>query len=343
VRQPIRTIAAILLGAALVTSAQAPVFAQTQTQTQAGANEQAKAEARLLADRAFEHFSAGEYQKAIQLFHEADTKFHAPTLVLMQGHAQRKSGNLIEARALYQRVANETLPPDAPKEFRDAQAEANAAVSELTGKTGYLKIVLTGSAADKVQISIDGLPVPPSKLGQPMELNPGKRKIEAIIDAEEGGRSIFKTVLIKPGRTKQIQLAFKKSGIVVEGQKADEDEEDEIPDPKEPGSIVPAAIAFGFGAAGIGVGAVTGFLWLDKKGSIEETCNGAASCDAARADMDARKMFGTVAIIGLAAGGVGLGIGTVLALTRETGEPDEQTAGVSLVIGPASIGLRGRF
>lgn len=341
-RQPIRTIVAILLGAALVTSAQAPVFAQTQAQ--ADANEQAKAEARQLADRAFEHFSAGEYQKAIQLFHEADTKFHAPTLVLMQGHAQRKSGNLIEARALYQRVANETLPPDAPREFRDAQAEANAAVSELTGKTGYLKILLTGSAADKVQISIDGLPVPPSKLGQPMELNPGKRKIEAIIDAEEGGRSIFKTVLIKPGRTKQIQLAFKKSGIVVEGQKADEDEEDEIPDPKEPGSIVPAAIAFGFGAAGIGVGAVTGFLWLDKKSTIEKTCGiGIDDCGAAQADTEAKKTFGTVAIIGLAAGGVGLGIGTVLALTRETGEPDQQSAGVSLVIGPASIGLRGRF
>jgi hypothetical protein len=261
----------------------------------------------------------------------------------MQGHAQRKSGNLIEARALYQRVANETLPPDATKEFRDAVAEAKAAESELTGKTGYLKILLTGGTADKVQISIDGLPVPPSKLGQPIELNPGKRRIEAIIDAEEGGRSIFKAVVIKPGRTKQIQLAFKKSGIVVEGQKADEDEDDELPDPKAPGSIVPAAIAFGFGAAGVGVGAVTGFLWLDKKGKIEDTCNGAATCMGAEGDVEARKMFGTVAIIGLAAGGVGLGVGTILALTRDTGEPDEQTAGVSLVVGPASIGLRGRF
>ncbi|MCK6592173.1 MAG: hypothetical protein L6Q76_31855 [Polyangiaceae bacterium] len=337
-RQPIRTIIAILLGAALFTSAQAPAFAQTD------ATEEAKNEARALADKGYEHFEAGEYQKAIQLFHEADTKFHAPTLVLMQGHAQRKSGNLIEARALYQRVANETLPPDATKEFRDAQAEANAALSELTGKTGYLKIILTGGTADKVQISVDGLPVPPSKIGQPIEMNPGKRRIEAIIDAEEGGRSVFKQVVIKPGRTKQIQLAFKKSGIVVEGQKADEDDEDELPDPKEPGSIVPAAIAFGFGAAGIGVGAVTGFLWLDKKGKIEDTCGaGAGDCPAAQADIDARKTFGTVAIIGLAAGGVGLGVGTILALTRDTGEPEEQTAGVSLVVGPASIGLRGRF
>jgi hypothetical protein len=339
VRQPIRTIATILLGAALFTSAQAPVFAQTD------ANDQAKSEARELADKGFEYFEAGQYQKAIQLFHQADEKFHAPTLVLMQGHAQRKSGNLIEARQLYQRVVNETLPPDATKEFRDAQAEANAALSELTGKTGYLKIVLTGGAADKVQISIDGLPVPPSKLGQPMELNPGKRRIEAIIDAEEGGRSVFKTVLIKPGRTKQIQLAFKKSGIVVEGQKADEEEDDELPDPKEPGSIVPAAIAFGFGAAGIGVGAVTGFLYLDKKAKVEETCAplGGGECGAAQADIKARGTFGTVAIIGLAAGGVGLGVGTILALTRDTGEPEEQTAGVSVFVGPASIGLRGRF
>lgn len=342
-RQSIRTISAILLGAALFSSAPAPAFAQPAPA--ADATEQAKAEARELADKAFEHFQAGEYQKAIQLFHAADEKFHAPTLVLMQGHAQRKSGNLMEARALYQRVVNEGLAPNATKEFREAVDEANQALNEITGKTGYLKIILTGNTADKVQISIDGLPVPPSKLGQPMELNPGKRKIEAIIDAEEGGRSIFKTVTISAGKTKQIQLAFKKSGIVVEGQKGDEEEGDELPDPKEPGSIVPAAIAFGFGAAGIGVGAVTGFLWLDKKGKVEDTCSGfgGGDCSQAQQDIDARKTFGTVAIIGLAAGGVGLAVGTILALTRDTGEPEPTTAGVSVLVGPASIGLRGRF
>jgi hypothetical protein len=107
---------------------------------------------------------------------------------------------------------------------------------------------------------------------------------------------------------------------------------------------VPAAIAFGFGAAGVGVGAVTGFLWLDKKSQIETTCGvGVTTCPGAEGDVQARKTFGTVAIIGLAAGGVGLGVGTILALTRDTGEPDEQPAGVSLVVGPASIGLRGRF
>jgi hypothetical protein len=335
-----RTLATMMLGASLLVGVGAPrpVFAQTD------ATEEAKNAARELANQGFAHYQAGEYQKAIQLFLQADERFHAPTLVIMQAHAQAKLGNFIEARALYNRVVSEALAPNATKEFREAQAEAKAGLEELTGKTGYLKIVLQGGTADRVQITVDGIPVPPSRIGQPIEQNPGKRKIVAMIDAEEGGRSVFQTVTIKPKRTKQVTLAFRKSGIRVEALKSEDEDDEDLP--SEGGSYVPAGISFGVGAAGIGFGAVTGFLWLDKKGAIEEKCGaGMDTCAGAENDVDKRKTFGTMAIIGLVTGGVGVGLGTVLLLTRSTGEPDpDQTAAsMSLMIGPGSLGLRGTF
>jgi hypothetical protein len=350
VRHTLRTIAAITLAAAVITGTPAHALAQPAapaataapdaTEEAKNAAEEAKNAARQLADQGYEHFERGEYQKAIQLFHRADELFHAPTLVLMQGHAQAKSGNIIEARALYQRVTAEALPVGASKEFREAQQEAKSSLEKLEGKTGFLKIVLQGGAPERVQIEVDGIPVPPSRIGQLIEQNPGKRRIVALIDAEEGGRSVFQTVTIKPKRTKQVTIAFRKSGIRVEAEKSDDDDDDTS---SEPGSIVPAAISFGVGIAGIGVGAVTGFLWLDKKGAIEEKCGTQSTCPGAENDVSARKTFGTVSIIGLVTGGVGLGLGTVLLLTRSTGEPDPQTAGVSLVVGPGSLGVRGTF
>ena len=57
-------------------------------------------------------------------------------------------------------------------------------------------------------------------------------------------RSVFQTVTIKPKRTKQDTIAFRKGGVRVEAEKSQDDDDDKV---NEPGSIVPAAISFGVG------------------------------------------------------------------------------------------------
>lgn len=316
--------------------------ASTTASAPAKSEKERRDEARALADQANVHFEAGEYQKAIELLHQADSIFHAPTLVIMQGHAQKKLGNLIEARALYMRVVKEGLDPNATEPFKAAYEEAKALADQLIGKTGYLKILLSGEIPpEKVQITIDDLPIPPSRIGQPIEQNPGKRKLVATIDAEEGGRQVFQIVTISPGKTKQIKLAFRKGAVKIDAEKTDDPNAD-IPDPEKEGSIVPAAVSFAVGGAGLIAGGVTGFLYLGKQSDIEKTCGGASECEAAKADMDSRKTLGIVSLAGLITGGLGLTLGTIFALTRKTADPPPPPS-TSLFIGPSSIGVRGVF
>lgn len=302
-----------------------------------------KDKARDLADQANTLFESGQYQKAIELFNQADSIFHAPTLVIMQGHAQEKMGNLIEARALYQRVVKEGLEPTAPAAYKQAYEEAKVLADKLIGKTGYVKILLSGEVPpEKVQITIDELPVPPSRLGQPIEQNPGKRKIIATIDSSEGGRQVFQVVNINAGKTKIVKLAFRKGAVKIEAEKTNDPNED-VPMPGEEGSYVPAAVSFALGGAGLIAGGITGFLWLGKQSDIEQKCGkGVSECDAAKADIDSKKTLGIVSLAGLITGGVGITLGTIFAITRKTGEPEPPPA-AALFVGPSSIGIRGTF
>src|SRR5690348_13610735 len=80
----------------------------------------AKLEARKLADEGQTLFEAGDYRGAIARLREADAKFPAPTIKLALAEAQEKLGQLLEARAVYQRIATADLDKGAPAEFLDA-------------------------------------------------------------------------------------------------------------------------------------------------------------------------------------------------------------------------------
>lgn len=168
-----------------------------------------KQAARELADKGYEQLQTGDYAKAIEFFRQAEALYHAPTLLLMQANAYVKLEGYVEALALYRRVADEKLAPDAPQEFRDAQAEAIKGADKLTGRIATLKIVFKGTTADKVRVTIDGVEIPTEKVLGPILQNPGNHKVEATLAAEEGGRSVFQSVTLKEGTTKQIQLVFR--------------------------------------------------------------------------------------------------------------------------------------
>lgn len=183
-----------------------PASGQTQVDSPA------KKEARELANRGYEHFQAGEYKKAVGLFEQAEAKFHAPTIMYMWGQAHELSGGLVEAQALYKRIVEETLPSDAPQEFRDAQTKARSSLDGLTGRTSLLKIVLKGMTADKVKVTIDDKEIATAALAGPIPQNPGTHKIVASIGGDDGGRAVFQSVTLKEGTTKQIQLVFRPGG-----------------------------------------------------------------------------------------------------------------------------------
>lgn len=184
----------------------------------AAADDDAKKKARELANSGFEQFEAGEFDKAIALFKQADATFHAPTILLLLARAHEKKEDFVSARAVYRKIADEQLAADAPKEFVEAQKTAKDAADSLDGKIAFVKIVLKGATKQTVQISIDGVEVPGARLSEAIPANPGTRKIAATIGGDDGGRTVFQTVTLKEGTTKQIQLVFRPGGVVTAGE-----------------------------------------------------------------------------------------------------------------------------
>lgn len=206
-----------LVIAALALAAQG-VFHAPAALAQPAATEDAKRAARELANKGYELYEAGDYTKAIQFFRDAEARFHAPTLLVIQARAHEKIGGLVEAQALYEKVAAEELAADAPKEFVEAQASAKAALEDIGPRIAFVKIVLKGMTADKVKITVDEVEVPAARLLEPIPANPGTRKIAATIGGDDGGRTVFQTVTLKEGVTKQIQLVFRPGGSVTAGE-----------------------------------------------------------------------------------------------------------------------------
>lgn len=332
----------LILGfSALSVALAAPASAQDAAAPKPPTTEEAKAEARELANKGFELYQAGSYKEAIQYFRDAEARFHAPTILLIQANAHEKIGNLIEARGLYMQIAREPLPPDASKEFKKAQADAEEALSKFKNRIPKLRIVVKGPRPDKLQITIDNIPVANSILEKPIEVNPGVRKIVATIETPEGGRTVYQTVTLKEARIKQITIVLRAGG----GALVAPPSEDESMENPEGGSFVPAGIAFGVGAAGVGVGVVTGVLWMNERTLINEKCpNGDACQPDIQPHIDKKGTLGIAAIVGFAAGGVGLGVGTVLAITRAPAKTAETATGItSIAVGPGSISVRGAF
>lgn len=333
-----RTFCIVLLGALGLFVSAPEALAQGDAPA---ASAEAKAEARELANKGFALFQEGNFKEAVQYFRDADAKFHAPTLLLMQAKAHEKIGQLIEARGLYSQIAREPMAADASKEFKQARSDAEDALGKMKGRIPKLKIVLKGGTADKVQLSIDDVPIASSLIGKPIEQNPGLRKVVATIETPEGGRSVFQSVTLREGRIKQIQIVLKAGGTAAVSSSA----EDEAVDTEASGgSAVPMGLSFGLGAAALGAGVVTGVLWLNEKDHIKEKCPNGDECAAAQPNINKAGTLGIVSIVGLSAGAVGMALGTVFAVTRKSGPNEEARAGVtSVAVGPGSLLVRGVF
>lgn len=197
--------------------------------------------ARNLAGKGYEALEAGQHQRALELFQQAEARFHAPTHWLYIARAQIKLGRLVEARASLDRVVTEKLAPDAPAPFKEAQANARAELRDLDALIPSLTVVIDGEAPPGTRIIIDGEPLKTEDLGKPSHRNPGSH----VVAAEPPGKpAIERTIELRAG-SGETRVA--------------------LPFPKRSPYIVPAAISFSLGGVGIGVGITTAILAMNAK------------------------------------------------------------------------------
>lgn len=113
--------------------------------------------------------------------------------------------------------------------------------------------------------------------------------------------------------------------------------------------VIGASIAYGMGALGLGTFGVAGGLALSKSNELKEACPSGTCNRTSDADIDTASRLGTISVVGLVAGGVGVAVGTVVVLVVKPPPEPAQSAGLvfspslELSAGPSGVGLLGRF
>jgi hypothetical protein len=322
-----------LLSAALaLAAAPAPAFAASP---QDAARERGEEGLRL--------FKAEQWEAAYAAFARADELFHAPTLVLYMARCRQSQGRLIEASKLFDKVAAEPVPPNAPEAFKRAVANARSEGDAVRARIPRVRVSVSGPGAPRARVLVDGRALDPAERASGKKLDPGEHVLAAESD---GGAAVSKTTL-REGESPAVDLALQpEQRLSADGlslRPADEN--------KERGSIAPMAIAFGAGGAGILAGAITGGLALSKIGDAHAGCaqstDGVWHCPVASkrdisAAADSVHTLAPVSAVCFAVGGAAVVTGVILALTRSR-KPASTEPAVSLDLSPTWIGARGRF
>lgn len=324
-----------LLAAALGLST-APVAAQQPNAPPPTTPEQdeARDKARVLALEGLTLMEKQKFDEARDRFERAEALFHAPTNLRLLGQALVALGRLARAKEVYERAANEELPFYAPQPFKDAQAAAKNELAALVPRVPTVELVVPPGAKD-VEVLIDKAKVPSEQLGKPIFVDPGEHRIVA---SAENARDVHRKFTVKEGERARLELA-----LTPQSQGGP----DKTPDKlivKPGGSYIPAAIAFGIGAVGIGVGAVAGAVAIGKANDVKSRCQqdgaGGLSCPPdAEPEADSARSMGTVSTIGFVVGGVGVAAGVVLLVVR----PKGTRAQVGLQVAPQRLSVVGRF
>lgn len=313
--------------------------------------DEAKTRARALGNEAAERLIAKDYEGAIERVTQAEGLFHAPTHLRILAEAQEGLGRLAAAMETYERLVAEPLPVGAHDAFLKAQSLARQRLRHLASRVPSLLVTVRGAPAAEAAITVDGRAIAAAS-GTAVRLDAGAHEVRV----EAPGHAPFERRVTLPAR----------GGVVVveatlEHAAGRPGDPSATPAPGEPSaapgsddkierpSRVPAFIAFGAGAAGLVVGAVTGAVSLAEVSDLKERCPANQCGPADQPDIDRAETLATVSTVGFAVGAAGAAAGVLLLLFLP-GEsaPARPNTGSSAVraspwIGLGAAGVRGSF
>jgi hypothetical protein len=322
-------------------------------------NEADRGQARDLGQAAYDAASHGDWAKAEDLFHKADTLFHAPTLLLGLARARAHLGKYVEAWEDYHRILIEALPPNAGPALKKAVEDAKAEIGSVEGKRARATLNVTG--APNPRVTLDGLAVAVAALGTERAVNPGSHTLHAEADGFKPSDTTF-TVAEGAATTASVTLQPADAAPATAATTP-------LPagTPAGPAAPPPAAnegggmmrtlglVGMGVGGAGLITGAITGFVAMGQHSSLQSNACANAGCGASdlasyQSSVSSYKTMGTVSTISFVAGGVLAAGGAVLffvAPSREAapGTPQQGARGpwITPYVGVLSAGAAGTF
>jgi hypothetical protein len=333
-------------------------------------SEEDMAGARAAATEGAQAFSEGHFKDAIDLFGRAESLVHAPPHLLYLARAHEKLGHLVKAHELYNKIVREKLSDSAPAAFKDAQQQAADAIQKVEPRLARLTIRVEGGAG-KNAVKMDGEPVSAALVGVSRPVDPGAHTVEAVADGfraapqkvnlEEGGRATV-TLKLAADPNAKLPQAEAAAGSSANGQASSSEPKDQMsaadrgPSGGNSGLRVPAYIALGVGAVGIGAGTVFAIQSAGKRKDADklfQQCQSNGVGGTCRepdplieqirsTDNDARSAQ-TIATIGFIAGGVGVAAGVTLMILSSSGGKESPQASIQPWIGYKSAGITGTF
>jgi hypothetical protein len=340
----------VALGAAVLGVAAPPSFAQPAAD---------RATARALGGDGQQALDRKDYKTAEDRFRRADRLVHGPTLTLGLARALAGLGRDVEAQETYDRIVREGVAPGAPQVFRKVLAEAKREVDAVATKVGNVTITVraaTGADVPAPKVVLDGAHVSPASLGVRRAIDPGPHALQASADGFQPaevrfdvtpGGSVDEPITLEVANTAPVPEAVSALAPTSTGPEAASG----VSTRSGARAALPW-VAFGMGAAGLGLGAVTGFLAMDKHSTLAGECNAGVCSSDHSGDLDTFHTFATLSTVGFVVGGVGVAAGVVLLLTEPKGETasapsatSTARAGVRVVpvVGLGSIGAAGTF
>ncbi|HSO37146.1 MAG TPA: hypothetical protein VLT33_31690 [Labilithrix sp.] len=322
-----------------------PLATATLVATPARADDAANtATARALGIEGVTLADGGKCREAIEKLERAEKLHHAPTTATRLAECEIEVGRLVSGTERLQRVVREPLPPNAHPAFAAAAARAQKDLEAALPRIATLRLSVKAPAGAKLTITIDDEPAPDAILDSNRRIDPGQHKIAVTA---YGCRPAAATTVLEEGQTKALSLELQVDPNAPPEPRADLAAREAVIPEAHAGSKVPAFIAFGVGAVGLGTGIAGAVTVASKSHALEGACDANRVCpNGSRSEIASAKQWATVSTVGFVTAGVGLVGGVVLLLASgapSTPPPAPSGLRVRPALGMTSVGLDGVF
>lgn len=296
----------------------------------AGGSPKDKQEAKALVKDAGKAAKDKRWADAAKALQRADELDPDPQTKLDLARALVPMGKLVDASRALNGVTASAKGPSAKKQIDAAQK----LLAEIEPRIPWLKITVQPAEAGGAKTAIDGHDIDAK---DEVPVDPGEHVVTVEAD---GFEPVEKQLRLAEGKHEKLTIKLEPTAAPV-AKKTEEDAGG------GGGSVLPAVLAFGVGAAGIGVGSVFGIMAFNETSKVEQNCKGTKCPPRVQAALDTAKTNGTVSTIAFIVGGVGIAGGIVLLLTSgASAKPDDgadKTATVRPFVGPREVGVAGTF
>ncbi|MFO0572351.1 MAG: hypothetical protein U0263_42415 [Polyangiaceae bacterium] len=264
---------------------------------------------------------AGDYPTACAKFRESNRLDPAPGTVLNLADCEEHLGHVATAWTLFREVTQRVPPSD------ERHALATQRAAQLEPRLPKLTVSLAPGAPAGTRVLRDGIELGAAALDTALPVDPGKHSI--VVQAP--GRAPSETsVESSEGRAERVVVrvgAAQSDGGKPSGTRSN-------------GKKTWGWVLTGVGAAGVGVGAVTGFMVLGEKRRVDDNCDAQKRCNQTGMDaVDRGRTLGTVSGVSFIVGGLSLAGGAYLLLSSGS----KESPPTALQIGPGWVGAVRHF